>query len=434
MKRKRKYNTLFVLLMTVLFLPILFSIVENHTKQHQFTLPLKGDITINTNPYIKVDSWLDGSYQDSLDNYLKNNLGVGKLFIRLHNQLDFSIFRKSNAKDVVIGKDNYLFEKGYIDSYMGTNFIGEEEMTNKVKMIRELQDTLSNYGKKLFIVIAPGKGYLYPDKIPDKYYKEKQEKTNYKCFVDKITENNIDFIDFNKWFFTRKDVPRELLVPQTGIHWSFYSAIEVMDSIAHFIENKYHYDLAEIMIDSIEKSIEPMYSDDDVEKGLNLLFPIKKHAFTYYKYHIDATNKDKPKLLTLSDSFYWILYGNSIINQIFSNQNQFWYYNSEVFSPEFGGPHSINPSTLNCKEEILKHDIIMLMATETSLYKFPWGFTERALKSFKATDYDLRIQKMIQNIEGNKEWFNNIKQTAINENMPLDSALYFNAKYMVDTE
>jgi len=435
MKDKTKYNLLFKLLMIALFLPILFSIVEKNTKRYQFTLPLKGDITITKNPFFNINSWLNGTYQDSLDNYLKNNLPIGKLFIRLHNQVDFSIFRKSNANGVIIGKDNYLFEEAYINSYMGTNFIGEKEMINKVEIIKELQDTLANYGKKLFIVIAPGKGYLYPDKIPDIYYENKKNQTNYDYMIKELSEKQISYIDFNKWFYTRKDIPREQLITQTGIHWSFYSAIEVMDSISHFIENKYHYDLAEIVIESTEKSKIARYSDNDIEMGLNLLFRIQKSAFTYYKYHIDATNKDRPKLLTLSDSFYWILYGNSIIKQIFSNQNQFWYYNSEIFSPEFE-EKSINPSSLNCKTEVLKHDIIMLMTTETNIDRFPWGFTEKILKSFTDNnfEYKQKIQNTMQNIQNDKEWFALIQQKAKDNNISIDSALYLDAKYMVDTE
>ena len=55
-----------------------------------------------------------GVYQKRLDNKLASDFGFRSLLIKINNQLNFSLFNKVNAKGVIAGKENYLFETTYI--------------------------------------------------------------------------------------------------------------------------------------------------------------------------------------------------------------------------------------------------------------------------------------------------------------------------------
>lgn len=371
---------LFTLIFLLMLSPIIFSIYEiknPHLKE------LKGTVETTKKPKLNWNSWFEESYQSQFDNYLKDNIEVRSFFVRLNNQIDFSLFNKPNANKITIGKDNFLFENFYIKSYLGENFIGSEKMEEKVSKIRELNDTLSNYNKDLLVIIAPGKAYLYPEKIPDRFFKKQEDSTNYHCFLNKLSKYNISFIDFNNFFINKTKAQNQLPVPKTGIHWSYFSAIEVMDSLTNYFEKKYKIDLPEIIIDSIYTSDKAFYTDADAEEALNLFFEIPKPIFQYHKFHIDEKDKDTLKILTNADSFYWIFYANSLIKRVFSDDTEFWYYNKSVYSPKFNDHKGRKASEIDIKESVLKHDVIILMTTEANLENFPWGFSESVLNAFK---------------------------------------------------
>jgi hypothetical protein len=63
-------------------------------------------------PEFKVKEWLDFTYQPKLHRYLEQNYGFRASFIRLYNQIDFSLYKKNNASGVVYGKEGYLYEDG----------------------------------------------------------------------------------------------------------------------------------------------------------------------------------------------------------------------------------------------------------------------------------------------------------------------------------
>ena len=67
--------------------------------------------------------------------------------------------------DVVIGKENYLYEKGYIDAFFGVDFIGHDSIAISAYKLKMIQDTLAKLNKTLLIILAPGKGDFFPEYI-----------------------------------------------------------------------------------------------------------------------------------------------------------------------------------------------------------------------------------------------------------------------------
>ena len=61
-----------------------------------------------------------------------------------------------------------------------------------------------------------------------------------------------------------------------------------------------------------------------------------------------------------------------MLGKLFSN-TEFWYYNKEI-KPRRKNQSS-NVEDLNVKEELKKFDVVLLLSTETNLYKFDFGFS-----------------------------------------------------------
>ena len=112
-------HILILMIALVLFVPII-----------QFTFepfeikPLDGDITIAKKPEFNKDNYWELKWQEDYNRYINDNFGFRSWFVRLNNQLKFSIFNTTKAPGVVIGKNGELFIESYIDDHIGRNFIG----------------------------------------------------------------------------------------------------------------------------------------------------------------------------------------------------------------------------------------------------------------------------------------------------------------------
>jgi hypothetical protein len=96
-------------------------------------------------------------------------------------------------------------------------------------------------------------------------------------------------------------------------------------------------------------------------------------AYPQIQFESDS-DKTKPSLLVIADSFYWGIYGMGWGN-LFSD-NHFWYYNKEIY------PENLNVENVNLQDEILKYDIILILSADANLPNLGWGFIENGYDVF----------------------------------------------------
>ncbi len=340
--------------------------------------PLKGAITPPEKQDFTLTGWFSGDFQEQQEKYLNESFGFRSLFVRINNQLTFNIFKKAKAKGVVIGKKGFLFEEHYIDAYYGSDFIGVDSTEHRMTRLKYIQNRLSKLHKTLLIVFSPGKASFYPEYIPDNL-KTIKRTTNYEEHLKLAKKFGINYIDFNKYFIDHKYNARYPLYPKHGIHWSYYGSSIAADSIVKYIERKRNIDMPDISWKKV-KMAEAKESDYDIGDGMNLLFRMKGEKLAYPVLQFESgEGKTKPSLLVISDSFYWGMYSFGI-TRVFG-KNHFWYYNKNVYPDCTKKP--LETSQLNLKDEIMKHDVIMIMSTETTLKTMGWGFIENAYQTLK---------------------------------------------------
>lgn len=424
---------LFVILMAGLFLPT----VQQFSKFVDVK-PLSGAVEKEKKPILTLSTWADDSFQASAEKYLNQEFGFRNWFVRLHNQVYYSLFNEAKANGVIVGKEGYLYEENYIKAYYGRDYIGDSMITQKVNRLKFLQDTLTSFGKNLLIVIAPGKASFYPEYIPN-HLKSEKSKTNYEAFINVANQNQLQLINFNAWFVSQKEKSDYPLYPKTGIHWSRYAMNLVIDSLLSYIEHERNIDLADFNIGHPRLSENLIDPDRDIEDGMNLLFDIPNQPLAYAEISYDETGKEKPSVLVISDSFFWGLYDKGLIKHAFDN-GEFWFYNREIYSPGTEGAGMV--SEVDLFGELMSKDIIILMTTDANLPKFPWGFDESAVSALKnLNEYMADLQKREEKINGyigaiksSPEWLEKTRGQALDKNISLDSMIMLNAIYMVKTE
>ena len=303
-----------------------------------------------------------------------------------------------------------------------------------------ISDTLEAKGIDLIVLLAPGKASFYPEYIPEHYNPEHKATNNYEVYRKEIMQANIHLLDFNKWFRDMKANSDYPLFPKTGIHWSMYGEMLSIDSIIKYI-NTIHTDnkIPELLIRDIETSANKMKgTDDDIEKGMNLLFNIKDLQMGYPQIEIqNDTSASPPKVLTVADSYYWSMFNWGLSKKAF-NHGQFWYYNKQIFPESYKKP--LNVIDINIREEVEKNDVVLLLFTDANLHRFAFGFIDQLYDSYFKSDKNSvslkdkkeeRIQLYIHAIKGTPEWIESIKKKAQERKISLSEAIRKNAEYMV---
>ncbi|NOR86933.1 MAG: hypothetical protein GQ527_04940 [Bacteroidales bacterium] len=396
-----------------------------------FVKPLHGSYIKHQEPEFSIKGWFNNDFQKKFDSYYNQNFGFRSELVRLHNQLEYSLYNKVNANDVVVGKDNYLYEKHYIISYQGGDFIGRDSIYSRVEKIQTIYRELQKHQTELLVVIAPGKGWFYPEFIPDSML-SKRDTTNYEIYLEALNEAEIPLIDFNDLFLQMKDTSSIVIYPKTGIHWSQGIIPFVADSIFKKIESLINRDLPHIYWERTANVSRADKQDADIEKGLNLLLPLKVPPMNYPKITFEKFDqKSKPKAITIADSFWWQLFNLGVSKKVF-DQGKFWYYYKQIYPDSFDKPLMVQD--IDAKEDLYQTDIVVLMATETNLYKFPYGFENVLEAPISDSLFQAKVERLMRYIKTDEKWFEKIKQKAILNNIPIDSMLYLDAKYTVSNQ
>lgn len=354
----------------MLFLPII---------QSNFNLlklyKLAGDDTIQNDTTLTCTNYFSGDYQKKIDKKLSSDFGFRSLLIKINNQLNFSLFNKVNAQGVIVGKDNYLFETTYINSYLGKDLMSEDSINQNLNRLKIISDKLLKLNKHLILVIAPSKPSYFREFLPD-YLGQKSTNNNYTLILEGIKKQHLNCIDFSNWFNENKYKSKYPLYPKHGNHWSMYGSYLAADSIIKYIEAEQNIDLPNLVLKNI-KIEQPKNEDKDIEYGINLLFKLKSYDLATPEIITeDSIGKTKPNVIVIGDSFYWNIFNFGISNCF--NNSSFWYYNQVVYPDSY--KKQVMVSDLDFGNEIKKHDVIIILATESNIKSFGWGFIENAEK------------------------------------------------------
>ena len=396
---------------------------------------LKGAISEGENSYFSFSDWFSGSYQEREEAYLNETFGFRSFFIRLNNQLAFSFFNKAKANGVVVGKENYLFEENYIKAYYGTDYMGRDSIARRMNRLKYVQDTLARLDKNLILVFAAGKGSFYPEYFPEKYKTEKGV-TNYETHLELAQQMGITHIDFNSYFVNNKGKSKYPLYPQYGIHWSYYGMYLAADSMIRYMEQARDIDIPELYWKETVFA-QPKEDDYDIADGLNILRRLKSFDMAYAPIQIQSDpEKTKPSVVVIADSYYWGMFNVGISNAF--AESHFWYYNKQIYPDSYLAP--LETSQVSLQEEIDRHDLFIVMATEATLPDLGWGFIENAYDHFKGikrpSDHsDPEFQKKVNDlrnyIKTDKEWMKHIEQKAAENQVSVDSMITLDAIWQV---
>ena len=413
-------------------------------KWHPFKLKPLGGVTYETaRPELTLKNFASGQFQSNAEQYSRENFGFREWAIRFYNQTSYSLFDQTTNQFVVQGKDGKtFFEESYIISYTGETYLGEEKIQDNTRQIKLIQDLLRTKGITMLPIFVLGKASYYPELIPGNYIAKRHETNNYQAYLKAFDEQSVEMLDFNRYFCERKGTEAHAIYCNLSAHWTVYAASQAMDSLVRYMEDKTQQTQAHFQISGFDTSY-LMSQDDDLYQMMNLMFPMKHNTIDQPQFSF--TEGYKPKVLTISDSYWWTVWAwNVALPQNLFSDGGFWFYNKTIY-PERSPIQNVE--AVDYKQEIENQEFVLLVCTEATNHLWPYGFTERYLSAYdnvfrykQPEQYDAadslyvvyrnaEIATIIEHIKALPEWLESVERQADEKGISVEQSLWDNAEY-----
>lgn len=345
-------------------------------------------VTINhEKPQYGVETYIDGSYQQQFEQYYSQNFPNRNNIIKDYNQFKYSLFKKGS---VVIGKENYLFEEGYITEYLGIDSNNSEEKIKElVNDLKVINDICQENDKEFYIIVTPSKADYYSEYIPDRYLKmvEKNEEyiRNYNIFLELLNGTDINYFNSCTYIDEIRDEIQTPLFYKTGTHWSFVTAAHALSNAIDYINDTSDLNLKELNVIGIEEGEKPFfYEDIDIYNLLNIKNGEMENTYHAPKIEVnDEGITNIPKLFMQGGSFSWQLLFFMNENNIF-NDIDFMFY--QQFIRDYKNNQDIGISNGQVDKEMLDEllddkDVIILEVNQQAVGSMGSGFP-KVLKEY----------------------------------------------------
>jgi alginate O-acetyltransferase complex protein AlgJ len=249
-----RHNLLTLLLFLILFPAILFFLkilfgIHKLPKKLRPDYKLYGIVNSLERPIFDIAHFKSHDIQTYLEDFLVRKLPLRSAFIRVTNQIYYTFFDKSySSRDIIIGKNHQLFEKGYISGYCGQI---AADLNNDVKLqawanhIQNLYTYFSNRGKTFVYIISPSKVEYMPDAIPCRYHCEKRGMSDHiKKFTTLLDERNIPYVNGPLLMKQATKLYGVSMFNRGGTHWNNLAASVAANEIIKKINNQGHVHLS----------------------------------------------------------------------------------------------------------------------------------------------------------------------------------------------
>lgn len=105
-------------------------------------------------------------YLNDCSNYLADRFAGRQELITLNAEMESAIFGESASKDVILGKDGWLFYRTTLDDYQGTNLLSEREIWAAAHSMKLVEETAEKRDITFLFTVVPNKNTLYPEHMP----------------------------------------------------------------------------------------------------------------------------------------------------------------------------------------------------------------------------------------------------------------------------
>lgn len=172
---------------------------------------------------------------------------------------------------VIVGKNGCLFINAYINEYFGLTqqyrLCTDEQLLERVKVLREMQDILLRRNKAMVVVITPSKVSFMKDYVPDWYLKQYSIQSAYirpyYRFKKFLKDQGVNFLDSQDIF---REAGLQNVFPKTSIHWNKLASFEVFKKIIAEYERQSGQTIPHVLAnDVLVSKAPPGFGNDEMD-------------------------------------------------------------------------------------------------------------------------------------------------------------------------
>jgi len=346
---------------------------------------------------LSAGNWFSGKFAADFEARLGVKIGFRGYFVKLSNQIDYSLFGKIRGRrgtQIVVGRDNWLYEQAYIDYFIKNPALPGGDLKRYAGRIRQLQDALQKRGVVFLLVISPSKVEIYPEYLPAPLREQcagRRHRTIRQELLTRLDEAGVRYVDAHALFKDLKRGSDVLFAPQ-GTHWNYYGSLLAVRRAVQCINASGLLSVPVPEVKSV-RYLPALGSDNDLELLMNLLWFDKTRSppIPYPEVMVEAVPPaERPDFLVVGDSFSFTVV-DSIRYARLSRNVDLLYYNKRLYSypPEeftdYAADHpgaEVGPLAELPPEErdrLAGAEVVILEINEILLNKGGWGFIEEAV-------------------------------------------------------
>lgn len=280
-----------------------------------------------------------------LEDYVNDRFGLRQVLVRAWSLARYQV-GLSSTKDVVIGKDGWLFytAERLMEQHTGADVFKPAELEAWIGTMERTQDWLAARGIAFYILIAPDKNTMYPELLPN-YPRRKGGTTRTDQLVARARSSTLEVIDPRPALFAAKAAGKEIYFAGDS-HWTergaFVAYTALMDRIrqrfpdvAPLTEADYETtrgrpaasDLARMLSleDRLSYEIERLKLRD-TERRTALPVTTMRQGWGWRVERFTNNLAGRPKLLVFGDSFTNYVLGPNMLYATF--RDAVWTHNN----------------------------------------------------------------------------------------------------------
>lgn len=174
-KHKSRIDIIFLLIFfTFLFIPMSHINQDKISKQENRTLAV-------WQPFIKKNGEINFNFGKDYEKWFNDRFNLREFFVNTNNFILFS-FNHKNDKGIMDKKTGHLYNN------MEFNLASKNRIKNNIKELYKFNDFCRKNNIKLYTLIVPSKGVIYPSEY--NYYLSKSNHIDFISFVAKSNEEN----------------------------------------------------------------------------------------------------------------------------------------------------------------------------------------------------------------------------------------------------
>jgi hypothetical protein len=346
---------------------------------HLFPGTLDGVVADVTNVPFAWKAYFGGEFQQPFESSFDSEIGLRPQAVRVDNELNYRVFGQLGYDphtSIVLGKDDYIFDRVYVDSFNRHDEVPATEIEARVQRMLLLQQHMLARGSAFLFLITPSKAELYPEYLPEDLVDKARQQVprNYDKLKPLLDRYGIQYFDAHAFLAGSKSAVPFTWFQNTGIHWNDPAVCEVTANVLERLQEQLHRPLSQLGCKPYRVQQRPRIEDIDVLRVCNLLWPERLERPAYYAKPRVSGRGANPSVLIIGGSFNRPLI--RYLDRAHVRDTYLFYYYAKL--EHRGRSQPLPRATLDFEHNVFNKDVVILEANLQVMSDIGFGFLEDA--------------------------------------------------------